>query len=218
MRTINILLCAAIAILSACNTPTETTNQNEGIRPPAIPLITIDPYTSCWVFGDQLNNQTIYHWTGHVYPMNGYIKVDNETYRFMGGPEYEDYLPISQKKSYTLQYTNTKPNDGWMMPEYNTSDWNEGTSIVGWDTTRAEINSHCTKGPLYVRRTFNWKESDTRDLAVLANHGGNTCQHMEFYINGVLAASIAQARKKRTYPLSTEAKKALVEGENVLAV
>ncbi|MFC1561247.1 glutaminase domain-containing protein, partial [Candidatus Latescibacterota bacterium] len=54
-------------------------------RPPATPLITIDPYTSCWSFDDRLYDDWPKHWTGSEHQMCGMIRVDGVTMRFMGG-------------------------------------------------------------------------------------------------------------------------------------
>lgn len=54
------------------------------IRPPAVPLVTIDPCTSCWSMGDRLYESWPSHWTGAVHAMTGMIRVDGKTLRFMG--------------------------------------------------------------------------------------------------------------------------------------
>jgi len=53
-------------------------------RPPAVPLITIDPYTSCWSMANELHADWPRHWTGKVHAMTGFIRVDGKPWRFMG--------------------------------------------------------------------------------------------------------------------------------------
>lgn len=60
------------------------------LRPPAVPLITIDPYTSCWSFADRLYDRWPRHWTGTDMALCGMVRVDGKPMRFMGGPEVLD--------------------------------------------------------------------------------------------------------------------------------
>src|SRR4051794_36655468 len=53
-------------------------------RPPAVPLVTVDPYTSCWSMGDRLAADWPRHWTGKVHALCGFIRVDDQTFRFLG--------------------------------------------------------------------------------------------------------------------------------------
>lgn len=54
------------------------------LRAPAVPLITVDPYFSLWSFNDKLNEGVTRHWTGHEYPVKGYVTVDGKKYAFLG--------------------------------------------------------------------------------------------------------------------------------------
>ena len=57
------------------------------LRAPAVPLITVDPYFSVWSVKDHLNDSAPCHWTGHTNTINGFLTIDGEFYRFMGGEE-----------------------------------------------------------------------------------------------------------------------------------
>ena len=54
------------------------------LRPPAVPLVTINPYTSCWSMTDDLYDEWPKHWTGKTHAMCGLIRVDGKPLRFMG--------------------------------------------------------------------------------------------------------------------------------------
>lgn len=53
------------------------------MRPPAIPLITVDPYFSVWSQTDVLTSDTV-HWTGKSNAITGTAEIDGRWYRFMG--------------------------------------------------------------------------------------------------------------------------------------
>lgn len=57
-------------------------------RPPAIPLVTIDPHTSVWCFADRLTDDWPRHWTGTRMTLYGVVRVDGQPFRFIGGPEF----------------------------------------------------------------------------------------------------------------------------------
>ena len=53
-------------------------------RPPAVPLVTCNPFLSIWSEADRLTDVTTKHWTGRDHPLVSLIRVDGASYRIMG--------------------------------------------------------------------------------------------------------------------------------------
>ena len=79
-------------------------------RPPAVPLVTHDPYFSVWSVSDHLADEMPRHWTLANNEMMGMARIDGETWRFMGawprGP-WPDNAPAMEQKSVEVWPTRT---------------------------------------------------------------------------------------------------------------
>ncbi len=65
------------------------------LRPPAIPLITIDPYFSVWSPNETINFAPTEFWSGKQNSILGVAYIDGERYTFLG--YHRDYLKLTQK-------------------------------------------------------------------------------------------------------------------------
>src|SRR6516164_8452453 len=64
-------------------------------RPPAVPLVTSDPYLSIWSEADRLNDDVTRHWTHREHPLVSLILIDGKAYRLMGNNP-KDVPPFPQ--------------------------------------------------------------------------------------------------------------------------
>jgi hypothetical protein len=69
-------------------------------RPPAIPLVTHDPYFSIWATGDRLTDRPTTHWTGTPHALSALVRVDGRAFRAMG--HLPAAVPVLAQRSVTV--------------------------------------------------------------------------------------------------------------------
>ena len=72
------------------------------LRPPSVPLITVDPYFSLWSPADRLTDIHTCHWTNRPMSLQGIATIDGIDYRFIGNKN-ADSLPAMRQVSLDVE-------------------------------------------------------------------------------------------------------------------
>jgi len=197
------------------------TEQNEShissrLRAPAYPLITIDPYTNAWLFGDTLYRQQLCHWTGKDFPLLGAVRVDGKTYRFMG---IENNLlkpleKMSESEDWTARYVNEMPPKKWIERNFNDKNWKTGKAAFG-KRENQNINTGWESENIWVRREFTL-DNDLSGKKIFLEYSHD--DDVEIYINGIEVVRISdKCQDNATQELSEEVVSSLQKGKNIIA-
>lgn len=210
---------AFAVILISCDTGKQKQYDviKSDLRPPAYPLITIDPYTSGWSFTDNLYDGNVKHWTGKDFPLVGVVKVDNNLYRFMGTEEVElsPVVKTAEQGEWTGKYVTTRPADNWMDKDFDDKSWKEGKAAFG--TMENEVTAKTQWGTEYiwVRRTVDLQEDLTSKQVYLEySHDDDAI----IYVNGIEVVNTGnKALKNQKVKLPANVVATLTKGQTIIA-
>ncbi len=102
--------CAALLFAAAllCSFPLAADAQGTATqqhRPPAVPLITHNPYFSIWSDTDKLTDSTTRHWTGTQQAFTSFVRIDGKAFRVMG--DYPKSTPAMEQTAVQVEATHT---------------------------------------------------------------------------------------------------------------
>jgi len=152
------------------------------LRAPAYPLITIDPYTSAWSNTDNLYDSPVRHWTGKTHSLIGAIRVNGDTYRFLGQVDmpWKPVVTMANYEPWDAQYTMKEPSAGWEKPGFNDKQWQTGKGAFGTPEMPSLGTRWVTKD-IWVRRQFVIPDNlPDNDIYLIYSHD----DIFELYLNG----------------------------------
>src|SRR5207302_7047145 len=108
------------------------------------------------------------------------------------------------------------PAGEWYKTDFNDSSWKQGQAGFGTrGTPGAIVRTRWDSADVWLRRTFDLHGAKPQDLSLLVHHD----EDAEIYLNGILAAKLqSYISDYQPAPISDEARAALKDGQNSLAV
>ncbi len=129
----------------------------------------------------------------------------------------EELIPIARNGGVQWRYTVSQPPAEWNQATYRDLGWKKGESGFGSaGSAQTPMRTPWNTKEIWTRREFRIVPGDSREFRIEICHDDDA----EVYINGVLAVTAAGWSNGDycTFPLSKEARAALVNGRNVIAV
>ncbi len=217
----------SICLVACCIAPSVSAQTAEFFQPyratelrlPSVPVVISDPYFSIWSPYDKLTDGSTTHWTGKKKPIEGLLRVDGKTYRFMGeSPQIaQTIVPMADEEAWKARMVTKDPGEGWEKPGFDDSSWTEATGAIGsLGLSNVRTNWNDRRGDIYVRREVSLTPADLEgDLALIFSHD----DAMEIYVNGQQIAKTADEWKNEVeLPLTPEMKSLFKPGKNLIAL
>jgi len=215
-RLLSVLLCLITLTGNAQKTEFFTPVHQNGLRLPAVPLITVDPYFCLWSKYDHLYDGSVTHWSGVKKPLNGAVFVDNKAYRFMG-ESMEGICPMASEQAWTGKYVTNRPSGSWTSIDYDDSSWQSGEAPWGGGDDAYNKTAKTTweggNVDIWVRRSFDLDEIDSKALYYAMYKHDDVFQ---LYVNGTQVASTGETWDVGGTAVQID-KSLLKTGRNVIA-
>lgn len=198
--------------------------RTNSLRLPAVPIIVNDPYFSIWSAYDKLTDGSVNYWYSrdHEKPIDGLLRVDGKTYRFMGAQRrYILGSPIlnmanSGNWSAPVSFERQSGTD-WTEEDFDDSSWEVKQGAFGNGNEYPNVHTNWTgdNTDIYVRRHMTVTAEDLeKDLYVQFSHD----DIFQLYINGHKVVETGETWiQGETHHLTAQEKGYLHEGDNVVA-
>ncbi|MCX6902578.1 MAG: hypothetical protein NTW03_03700, partial [Verrucomicrobia bacterium] len=124
-------------------------------------------------------------------------------------------VPTSQESAQAWHYTTNAPAADWLKPGFDDSSWPAGKGGFGTPgTTGAVVGTEWRASDIWMRRTFRVDQAAFALTALKLHHDEDT----EIYLNGQRVAALPGFITDYTTILNDALSKAMVAGDNTLAI
>ena len=159
--------------------------QSIRLRPPAVPLLTSDPYLSVWSETDKATDDVTRHWTKHPNPLVSLVRIDGKTFRILGNtPSEAPALPQTElavsptRTTYTFQNSQVQVAMSFLTPALpaDLNIYSRPVTYLTWDVSSRDGHNHrvqvfeSTSSLLSVNdpsQSVEWKREQMGDLTAL---------------------------------------------------
>jgi hypothetical protein len=127
----------------------------------------------------------------------------------------DEIIPIARNTGVQWRYTLSEPPPEWNQPTFRDLGWKKGESGFGSaGSAHNPKRTHWDTKEIWIRRDFRIVPGDSREFRIEICHDDDAV----VYVNGVVAVNATRWSNNdyRTFPLSKEARAALVNGRNVI--
>ena len=190
------------------------------LRLPSYPLVVSDPYFSIWSPYDRLTDGTTRHWTNSEKAIDGMLRVDGITYRWMGGIRevLDPIVPMADEALWEGRYTREQPADNWMKPSFDDTQWMLGKGAFG-STRQSSVHTKWDElnSAIWVRRIVDLTADQLKgDIWLVFSHDDS----VDIWLNGTNVYDTGDVevwKENVKILLSAEQKSLLRVGTNVIA-
>ncbi|MEG0494513.1 MAG: DUF4965 domain-containing protein, partial [Clostridia bacterium] len=143
------------------------------MRYPAVPLVTVDPYFSCWSTYDSLYAGVTTHWTGKQQAITGIFTLDGKTYRFMGKINPDEFAPYAEPP--TLRQTSCMVHPTRTIYRFQIPETANQWEVVFWTPLLLNDLRVMARPTSYIDFTFIPADDQPHDFSVYVDIGGEMC-------------------------------------------
>lgn len=195
-----------------------TPYKETALRMPSVPLLVNDPYFSFWSPYDRLTDGTTRHWDNQEKSMDGFLRVDGTTYRFMGTQKetiLEPIAPMANKGRWNCKVKYSNPATDWYEKDASEKGWQNSFGAFGTKSEYDNIYTNWSSSDVYIRRHVKLSAEQLKsDLWIIYSHD-DKC---EMYVNGIQVVETETTWNQNVkVHITGKAKESLVEGDNVIA-
>jgi hypothetical protein len=174
---LHLIVSLAAALIFFAGGITSGLAQQQQFRPPAVPLVTHDPYFSVWSMADKLTDERPRHWTGASNGMAGMARIDGKTYRFMGqwGESASAMKQVSLQVLPTRSIYEFEAGGVWIaltfispLLPHDLDVMSRPTTYVTWDVRSVDNQTHQVS--LYFDCTSEWVVNTSNERVIWARH------------------------------------------------